>query len=89
MFADASANDGCDYPDISSLSQKWQALHAEIEEHLPNVSDEQLTAQIKNEESPHNEKAVLGCTDFSHVAGILSPWRFRRNQKTIRVGCNC
>ncbi len=79
-FSDMGATNGDDYPDILDFDLKWQELHAEIEEHLPKVSDAQLTEQIENEESPHNEKAVLDVLVFlmwheSYHLGVLGAIR--------------
>ena len=74
------ASDGSDYPDIKELKEEWDKLHNEIEAAFANITDDQITAPIKSENSVHEEKTVLDVITFfmwheSYHIGVIGAIR--------------
>ena len=79
-FGDVGANDGANYPDIKELINKWNELNKEVEAGFEDVTDDQITASVKNEQSVHEEKTVLDIISFfmwheSYHMGVLGAIR--------------
>ena len=57
-FANGSATDGRDYPDIAALRASWDHVTVQLQERLAAATDEQM-ARPSGSVGPHGEKTIF------------------------------
>ncbi len=91
-----SATDGSDYPDIATLLQEWNDIHAKLTGAIAGLSEEQLLAK-SGLPGPHGEQSLLEALSFFtfheayHIGaiGVLRvQWGYRHTHERAMEAMN-
>jgi uncharacterized damage-inducible protein DinB len=63
-FGEGGATDASGYPPLEELRADWSRIHAELEQVMESVTDEQLTARLSGSGTPHGEERVVDAIVF-------------------------